>query len=165
MLAGSRPGRRGTLVSAYVPKVICACAIARKSQRVSCTPRRLRGPGQGTIFAPTVRALLERPVRTVRGAPARRGGDSLDPRLLSGSPLSLRRTPESSSWARAAAGCAAADPGGVSLGTFLSRQESTSPSGARTRFEYSPVRRHQLLRWMASDARDRRYSSTRHAPG
>jgi hypothetical protein len=35
---------------------------------------------------------LESPVRTVRGAPARRGGDSPDPRLLSGSPLCLGRT-------------------------------------------------------------------------
>ncbi len=39
-------------------------------------------------------ALLERPVRTVRGAPARRGGDSLDPRLFFGSPLALARTRE-----------------------------------------------------------------------
>ncbi len=39
-------------------------------------------------------ALLERPVRTVRGAPARRGGDSLDPRLFFCSPLALARTRE-----------------------------------------------------------------------
>ncbi len=47
ILAGSRPGRRGTLVSAKVPKAICACASARERQRVPCTPRRLRGSGQG----------------------------------------------------------------------------------------------------------------------
>ncbi len=46
ILAGSRPGRRGTLVSAKVPKASCACASARKSQRVPCAPHRLRGPGQ-----------------------------------------------------------------------------------------------------------------------
>ncbi len=56
------------------------------------TPRRLRGSAAGPFFALAVPASLESPVRTVRGAPARRGGDSLDPRLLSGSPLSLRRT-------------------------------------------------------------------------
>jgi hypothetical protein len=37
-------------------------------------------------------ASLERPGFAIRGEPARRGGDSLDPRLLSGSPLSLRRS-------------------------------------------------------------------------
>jgi len=52
ILAGSRPGRRGTLVSAKVPKAICACAIARKPQRVPCTPSRLRGSGQGTFPVP-----------------------------------------------------------------------------------------------------------------
>ncbi len=35
ILAGSRPGRRGTLVSAKAPKAICACAIAHKRQRVA----------------------------------------------------------------------------------------------------------------------------------
>ncbi len=34
--------------------------------------------------------------------------------------------------------------GSVSLGTFLLRQESTSPSGASTRLEYSRVRRHPI---------------------
>ncbi len=41
----------------------------------------LRGSAEGPLFAPAFPASLERPVRTVRGAPARRGGDSLDPRL------------------------------------------------------------------------------------
>ncbi len=81
ILAGSRPGTRGTLVSAKAPKAICACAIARQIQRVPCTPCRLRGSWQGPFFAPAFPASLESPVRTVRGAPARRGGDSLDPRL------------------------------------------------------------------------------------
>ncbi len=35
------------MVSAKVPKAICACTIARKSQRVPCTPRRLRGSAEG----------------------------------------------------------------------------------------------------------------------
>ncbi len=35
------------MVSAKVPKAICACASARKSQRVPCTPRRLRGSAEG----------------------------------------------------------------------------------------------------------------------
>jgi hypothetical protein len=48
VLAGSRPGGGGTLVLAKVPKAICACAIARKSQRVPCAPCRLRGSRQGT---------------------------------------------------------------------------------------------------------------------
>ncbi len=43
ILAGSRPGRRGTLVSAKVPKAICACAFARKSQRVPFTPHSSQG--------------------------------------------------------------------------------------------------------------------------
>ncbi len=156
ILAGSRPGGRGTLVSAKAPKAICACAIARQIQRVPCTPCRLSGSGQGPFFAPAFAASLERPVRpgpgrtpccaslsllllaspglavrgepvqrgkgplglcldplrpfrarsgptslsslhcpaplespgfAVRGEPARRGDDSLDPRLLSDSPL------------------------------------------------------------------------------
>ncbi len=41
----------------------------------------LRGSAEGPFFAPAFPASLERPVRTVRGARARRGGDSLDPRL------------------------------------------------------------------------------------
>jgi hypothetical protein len=53
---------------------------------------RLRRSAQGPFFAPAFPAALESPVRTVRGSPARRGGDSLDPRLLSGSPLALART-------------------------------------------------------------------------
>ncbi len=40
------------MVSAKVPKAICACAIARKIQRVPFTPRRLRGSGQGTFPVP-----------------------------------------------------------------------------------------------------------------
>jgi hypothetical protein len=47
ILAGSRPGRRGTLVSAKVPKAICACAIARKRRG---SPARLvvsGGPPKG----------------------------------------------------------------------------------------------------------------------
>ena len=143
ILAGSRPGRRGTLVSAKVPKASCACASARKSQRVPCAPHRFRGPGKGLSSLPlallrskargspsvaspfdgmTVHwtlicfrltpvpgpdarfpsrarsgptslsslhcpVSLERPGFAVRGEPARRGGDSLDPRLLSDSPL------------------------------------------------------------------------------
>jgi hypothetical protein len=46
------------LVSAKVPKAICACAIARKRQRVPCTPRRLRGSGQGTFPVPGSDARL-----------------------------------------------------------------------------------------------------------
>jgi hypothetical protein len=46
----------------------------------------LRRSAQGPFFAAAVPAPLERPVRTVRGAPARRGGDSLDPRLLPACP-------------------------------------------------------------------------------
>jgi hypothetical protein len=45
--SGSRTRRRGTLVSAKVPKAICACAIARQIQRVPCAPRRLRGSAEG----------------------------------------------------------------------------------------------------------------------
>jgi hypothetical protein len=105
ILAGSRPGRRGTLVSAKVPKA--SCASARKSQRVPCTPCRLRGSRPGTFPVPGLDARdpsrarsgpaslsslhcpvsLERPGLAVRGEPARRGGDSLDPRLLSDSPF------------------------------------------------------------------------------
>ncbi len=82
ILAGSGPGRRGTLVSAKAPKAICACAIARKSQRVPCTPRRLRGSGPGPFFAPAFPALLERPVRTVCGALVQRGNPHTAPSLL-----------------------------------------------------------------------------------
>ncbi len=41
----------------------------------------LRGSAEGPFFAPAFPASLESPVRTARGARARRGGDSLDPRL------------------------------------------------------------------------------------
>ncbi len=82
ILAGSGPGRRGTLVSPKTPKAICACAIARKMQRVPCTPRRLRGSGPGPFFAPAFPALLERPVRTVRGEPVQPGNPRAAPSLL-----------------------------------------------------------------------------------
>ncbi len=52
ILAGSRPGGRGTLVSAKVPKAICACAIARK---YSGSPARLvvsGGPPKGLSTLP-----------------------------------------------------------------------------------------------------------------
>ncbi len=56
------------------PHGFCPCGVPSLE---AC----LSGSEQGPFFAPAFPASLERPVRTVRGAPARRGGDSLDPRL------------------------------------------------------------------------------------
>ncbi len=70
------------MVSPKTPKAICACAIARKMQRVPCTPRRLRRSAQGPFFAPAFPALLERPVRTVRGEPVQPGNPRAAPSLL-----------------------------------------------------------------------------------
>ncbi len=105
------------MVSAKVPKAICACAIARKGSGLPFTPRRLRGSAEGPSVSlrrtrgipsapvPARSSLsslhwpvsLERPGFAVRGEPALRGGASLDPRLLSGSPIGARlgeRRPE-----------------------------------------------------------------------
>ncbi len=181
ILAGSRPGGRGTLVSAKAPKAICASA--RKSQPVLCAPCRLRGSGQGPSLSlartheiPLVPSPAQ--LRFLRFTVLCRSKDRGSPSVanpLAGAgihwipafyptrpsalgsatgtqqkptPIPLLLAP-----AQTAVGwfCFALEPpyssrGRVSLGTFLSRQESTSPSDARTRLEYSPVRRQQLLR-------------------
>ncbi len=89
MDAGGRaaPGAvaEGRTGAACAPHVYFICGVP--SLR---TPLRRSAPGP--FFAPAFPAALERPVRTVRGARARRGGDSPDPRLLSGLPLALART-------------------------------------------------------------------------
>ncbi len=89
MDAGGRaaPGAvaEGRTGAACAPHVYFICGVP--SLR---TP--LRRSAQGPFFAPAFPASLERPGRPVRGARARRGGDSPDPRLLSGSPLALART-------------------------------------------------------------------------
>ncbi len=89
MDAGGRaaPGAvaEGRTGAACAPHVYFICGVP--SLR---TP--LRRSAQGPFFAPAFPASLERPGRPVRGARARRGGDSPDPRLLSGLPLALART-------------------------------------------------------------------------
>ncbi len=95
ILAGSRPDRRETL--RFWPKFPKPSApdSAPRTLNVRCgVPSRraclIRGFAQGTFFARASPALLERPVRTVRGAPARRGGDSPDPRLFPARPGAWR---------------------------------------------------------------------------
>jgi len=87
ILAGSRPGRRGTLVSAKVPKAICACAIARNA---SGCPARLivsGGPpkghpcpcgGRAPCCASLSLLLLASPGLAIRGEPVQRGRGPLD---------------------------------------------------------------------------------------
>ncbi len=100
------------MVSAKVPKAICACAIARKNQRVPCTPQSSQGvqashipcawPGRAACCASLSLLLLASPGLAVRGEPVQRDEGPLDLRLdplhpfrASSSPTSLssRRFP------------------------------------------------------------------------
>ncbi|GMQ90003.1 MAG: hypothetical protein BMS9Abin10_0344 [Gammaproteobacteria bacterium] len=70
------------MVSAKVPKAICACALARQKQAGALHASSSQEVRRRAFLAPAFPASLERPVRTVRGAPARRDDGSLDRRLF-----------------------------------------------------------------------------------